>query len=174
MNLLESALAGLEEARRHIGQSLLSLLGLVLGTGSIVTVLALFGGQAALTQAFIAEVGGLGTVIVRDRDQALTPSARELASKRLTYRDAAFLKDRATSLLPQLRAERLEEIGIDFSVLYPSSALIFPHIERDELRQVTCRAFSRACPKTGNSMAARSATTAMMTSNSTSVKPLPW
>lgn len=50
--------------------------------------------------------------------------------------------DRATSLLPQLRAERLEEIGIDFSVLYPSSALIFPHIERDELRQVTCRAFN--------------------------------
>jgi predicted TIM-barrel fold metal-dependent hydrolase len=50
--------------------------------------------------------------------------------------------DRATSLLPQLRAERLEEIGIDFSVLYPSSALIFPHIEDTELRQVTCRAFN--------------------------------
>jgi putative ABC transport system permease protein len=99
VNLLESALAGLEEARRHIGQTLLSLLGLVLGTGSIVTVLALFGGQAALTQEFIAEVGGVGTVIVRDRDQALTPSARELASERLTYRDAAFLKERAASLL---------------------------------------------------------------------------
>ncbi|MGH7340423.1 MAG: ABC transporter permease, partial [Candidatus Rokuibacteriota bacterium] len=99
MNLLESALAGLEEARRHIGQTVLSLLGLVLGAASIVTVLALFGGQGQLTRAFIEEVGGIGTVIVRDRDQALTPSARELASKRLTYRDAAFLKDRATSLL---------------------------------------------------------------------------
>ena len=99
MNLLESALAGLEEARRHIGQTLLSLLGLVLGTASIVTVLALFGGQATHTRRFIEEVGGIGTVIVYDRDQALTPSARELASERLTYRDAAFLKDRAASLL---------------------------------------------------------------------------
>jgi predicted TIM-barrel fold metal-dependent hydrolase len=48
--------------------------------------------------------------------------------------------DRATALVPKLRAERLVEIGIDFSVLYPSSALIFPHIEDEELRQVTCRA----------------------------------
>ena len=49
---------GLEEARRHIGQTLLSLLGLVLGTASIVTVLALFGGQATHTRRFIEEVGG--------------------------------------------------------------------------------------------------------------------
>jgi len=99
VNLFESALTGLDEARRHLGQTLLSLLGLVLGTGSIVTVLALFGGQAALTQAFINEVGGVGTIIVSNRDQRLQPSPRELASKRLTYRDAAFLKSRAASLL---------------------------------------------------------------------------
>ncbi|MGH7645731.1 MAG: ABC transporter permease, partial [Gemmatimonadales bacterium] len=99
VNLLESALTGLDEARRHIGQTVLSLLGLVLGTCSIVTVLALFGGQAKQTQRFIEEVGGVGTVIVSNRDQALTPTARELASKRLTYRDAAFLKARARTLL---------------------------------------------------------------------------
>jgi predicted TIM-barrel fold metal-dependent hydrolase len=50
--------------------------------------------------------------------------------------------DRATALLPKLRAERLEEIGIDFSVLYPSGALFYPHIERAELRQVACRALN--------------------------------
>lgn len=50
--------------------------------------------------------------------------------------------DRAVSLIPELRAERLEEIGIDFSVLYPSSALIFPHIEDAELRQTICRALN--------------------------------
>ncbi len=98
MNLLESALAGLDEARRHLGQTLLSLLGLVLGTGSIVTVLALFGGQSTLTRQFIEEVGGVGTIIVSDRDQALRPSPRELASRRLTFRDAAFLKERARTL----------------------------------------------------------------------------
>lgn len=50
--------------------------------------------------------------------------------------------DRATSLIPALRSERLEEIGIDFSVLYPSSALFFPHIDPAELRQVACRALN--------------------------------
>ncbi len=98
MSLLESLLTGLDEARRHWGQTALSLLGLVLGTASIVTVLALFGGQTALTQSFLEQVGGVGTIIVSNRDLPIRPSARELGSDRLTYRDAQFLKRRATTL----------------------------------------------------------------------------
>ena len=99
MNLIESLLTGLDEARRHWGQTLLSLLGLILGTGSIVTVLALFGGQTALTEQFLNEVGGRGTIIVSDREASAHPRARELASKRLTFHDAQFLRDRATTLM---------------------------------------------------------------------------
>ncbi len=98
MNLVESLLTGLDEARRHWGQTLLSLLGLILGTGSIVTVLALFGGQTALTEQFLSEVGGRGTIIVSDRERSAHPNARELASKRLTFKDAQYLRDRATAL----------------------------------------------------------------------------
>ena len=98
MTFLEALLVGLDEARRHLGQTVLSLLGLVLGTASIVTVLALFGGQTRHTQDYIAEVGGYGTIIGRDREQSEQPTARELASERLTYRDAAYLKERATML----------------------------------------------------------------------------
>lgn len=98
MNLLESLLTGLDEARRHWGQTVLSLLGLVLGTGSIVTVLALFGGQTALTEQFLNEVGGRGTIIVSDRERSAHPGARELASKRLTFRDAQYLRERAGAL----------------------------------------------------------------------------
>jgi len=98
VSLLDALLVGLAEARRHLGQTLLSLLGLILGTGSIVTVLALFGGQSKVTQDYIAEVGGFGTVIVRDREQSQRPTARQLASDRLTYRDARYLKQRATTL----------------------------------------------------------------------------
>lgn len=98
MNFLESLLTGLDEARRHWGQTVLSLLGLILGTGSIVTVLALFGGQTALTEQFLSEVGGRGTIIVSDREPSASPRARELASKRLTFRDAQYLRDRATAL----------------------------------------------------------------------------
>lgn len=99
MTLLDSIATGLDEARRHWGQTVLSLLGLVLGTSSIVTVLALFGGQAALTQQYMDEVGGVGTVIVRNREQSLTPSARERASRRVSYRDAELLRGRAPAVL---------------------------------------------------------------------------
>jgi ABC-type antimicrobial peptide transport system permease subunit len=98
MTLFESLLTGLDEARRHWGQTLLSLLGLVLGTASIVTVLALFGGQAALTQKYLDEVGGVGTLVVQNRDQAASPTARDLASRRLTWRDAEFLGRQARTL----------------------------------------------------------------------------
>jgi len=99
VNFVESLLTGLDEARRHWGQTLLSLLGLILGTASIVTVLALFGGQTALTEQFLNEVGGRGTIIVSDRERSAHPGARELASKRLTFHDAQYLRDRASALL---------------------------------------------------------------------------
>jgi len=50
--------------------------------------------------------------------------------------------DKATSYSPGLLHDRLDEIGIDFAVLYPTTGLVFPHIEPDELRQVACRAYN--------------------------------
>ncbi|MGQ0702439.1 MAG: ABC transporter permease [Gemmatimonadales bacterium] len=98
MGILESLLSGLGEARRRLGQTLLSLLGLILGTASIVAVLALFGGQAKNTQKYLDEVGGVGTIIVRDRPLPPTPGPRDLASKRLTYADARYLRARSRTL----------------------------------------------------------------------------
>jgi len=50
--------------------------------------------------------------------------------------------DRATALFPRLLYERLDEFGIDFTVLYPSCGLIMVPMEDDELRRATCRAFN--------------------------------
>jgi predicted TIM-barrel fold metal-dependent hydrolase len=50
--------------------------------------------------------------------------------------------DRATASLPRLFAARLEELGIDFSVVYPSIGLIPIGFADDELRQASCRAFN--------------------------------
>jgi predicted TIM-barrel fold metal-dependent hydrolase len=47
--------------------------------------------------------------------------------------------DLATATLPKLLYERLDEIGLDFTVLYPSLALVFPEIEDEELRRAACR-----------------------------------
>ena len=51
--------------------------------------------------------------------------------------------DRATAMLPRLLYERLDEIGLDFAVLYPSSFMLFaPFIRDAELRRAACRAFN--------------------------------
>lgn len=50
--------------------------------------------------------------------------------------------DRATAMLPRLLYERLDELGLDFSVLYPTTGLAVPFISNDEVRRATCRAFN--------------------------------
>ena len=50
--------------------------------------------------------------------------------------------DRSTAMLPRLLHERMDEVGMDFVVLYPTIGLGFPHIYDDELRQAACRAFN--------------------------------
>jgi predicted TIM-barrel fold metal-dependent hydrolase len=47
--------------------------------------------------------------------------------------------DLATATLPRLLYERLDETGLDFTVLYPSLALIFPDLEDEEARRAACR-----------------------------------
>jgi predicted TIM-barrel fold metal-dependent hydrolase len=50
--------------------------------------------------------------------------------------------DRATEMLPRLLYERLDEFGIDFTVLYPTSGLGVAFHHDDETRRATCRAFN--------------------------------
>ncbi|MEE2665363.1 MAG: amidohydrolase family protein [Myxococcota bacterium] len=50
------------------------------------------------------------------------------------------VSDRATSHLPALLYQRLDEFGIDFAVLYPSMSLAFLDLMDDELAPVLCRA----------------------------------
>lgn len=51
-------------------------------------------------------------------------------------------RDRVTVTLPNLLYERLDEFGMDFTILYPTGNLLLPHLEDAELRQVACRAFN--------------------------------
>ena len=51
-------------------------------------------------------------------------------------------RDRASSYLPALLHERLDELGIDFTVLYPSLGLSLVSIPDDEVRQVACRVYN--------------------------------
>lgn len=52
--------------------------------------------------------------------------------------------DRATAMLPRLLYERLDEIGVDFALLYPTYGLIVTALGDEELRRALARAFNRA------------------------------
>jgi predicted TIM-barrel fold metal-dependent hydrolase len=50
--------------------------------------------------------------------------------------------DRATAMFPKLLYQRLDEIGIDFGVLYPTHGLFALGLDAAELRTAACRAFN--------------------------------
>ncbi len=50
--------------------------------------------------------------------------------------------DRATAMLPRLMHERLDEIGLDFAVVYPTYGLIIFNIANDEIRRGSARGFN--------------------------------
>ena len=74
-------------------------------------------------------------------------SPDELRDKRPTVRTWWLVPsrntvDRATASLPRLLAERMDDLGLDFSVLFPSSGLAFVRIQDEELRRACCRAYN--------------------------------
>lgn len=51
--------------------------------------------------------------------------------------------DRATATLPNLYAERMDELGIDYSILYPSAGLFLVTLPDPEVRAEVVRAYNR-------------------------------
>lgn len=52
-------------------------------------------------------------------------------------------RDRATAMLPKLLYERMDELGLDFAVLYPTAGALFaPFLRDEEVRRAACRAFN--------------------------------
>ncbi|MEE8164891.1 MAG: amidohydrolase family protein [Myxococcota bacterium] len=57
----------------------------------------------------------------------------------LPMRDA---RDRATVIFPKLLHERMDELGLDFSVLYPTWGLMVANVDDEEIRRAACRAMN--------------------------------
>ena len=55
---------------------------------------------------------------------------------------AANTTDLATAVIPRFMYDRLDELGIDFSVLYPTKGFGIAGIEDPEIRQGVCRGFN--------------------------------
>src|SRR5256712_11184016 len=50
--------------------------------------------------------------------------------------------DRAPAMLPRLMYERLDDLGIDFCVVYPTAGLGFHRMQDTRLRRAICRAYN--------------------------------
>ena len=58
-------------------------------------------------------------------------------------RPMGIAEDRAASCFPRYLHSRMDELGCDVSVIYPSTGLAFLQLPSDELRQGACRALNR-------------------------------
>src|SRR5436309_8707863 len=93
MILLESILDGIRDIKDHFGRTMLQLVGIILGAGSIVATfsLSVAGKSAAMNYYKIS--GGIQKISVFDKPTGkVTLDAKALASKGLTYHDAMVLK----------------------------------------------------------------------------------
>ena len=50
--------------------------------------------------------------------------------------------DRATAMMPRLMYERLDDLGIDFCVVYPTAGLAYHRMEDTRMRRAICRAYN--------------------------------
>jgi len=50
--------------------------------------------------------------------------------------------DRATAMMPRLFRERMDDFGLDFSIVYSTLALFVARLDDEELRRATCRALN--------------------------------
>jgi predicted TIM-barrel fold metal-dependent hydrolase len=57
-------------------------------------------------------------------------------------RQTTNTRDRATAMMPKMLYDRLDEIGLDFAVIYPTGGLSIPRITDDETRRAVIRGFN--------------------------------
>ena len=67
---------------------------------------------------------------------------RRVALPNFWNRQAENTLDRATAMMPKMLYERLDEIGSDFAVIYPTAWLRLPRIRDDETRRAVIRAYN--------------------------------
>ena len=111
-----------------------------------------------LTTVFLEYLRETAGPAVADRFEASAPYARwsepwrpDVETRRRTWTGQANLwgwptlntLDRATATLPRLYASRMDDLGIDFSILYPSAGLFIVNLADADLREEVVRAYNR-------------------------------
>jgi putative ABC transport system permease protein len=93
MILLESIIDGIRDIKDHFGRTMLQLLGIILGAGSIVATFSLSVAGKKQAMEYYKVSGGLERIWISDKPTGkVTLGAKALASKGLTYGDVTALK----------------------------------------------------------------------------------
>ncbi len=98
-SLWDSVVDGVVDMAAHKSRSILQMVGIILGVGSVVATFGLIDGGRRQGQKFWEETGGIKKMLVRDQDaRELRQNAQQRKSKGLTYDDALTIKAQATTL----------------------------------------------------------------------------
>lgn len=109
--------------------------------------------SSALIADYIRELAGpeLAAKYLKTRDMDVAPKWHSVSDEerlRLRYRRQVWwlfpakAKEQATFRLPGLFYERMDEMGLDFSIMYPTLGLLLEGIRDDELRGAAIRAYN--------------------------------
>lgn len=87
--------------------------------------------------------GVFGAQVVKTLSQSVVERRQQrIAQEAFWALPTKNTRDRATAMMPRLLYERMEELGLDFTVLYPTAGLGLPRIPDAHVRKTTCRAFN--------------------------------
>jgi len=99
MILLESILDGIRDIKDHFGRTMLQLIGVILGAGSIVATFSLSVAGKERAMEFYRITGGIERIWVSDKPTGkVTLDAKALASKGLTYGDVRAIRHEAKEI----------------------------------------------------------------------------
>src|SRR3989440_7888393 len=97
-------------------------------------------------------IGGDAAVEALDMASARIPNSlrmsvaerrrRRIGQEAFWSRPTKNPPDRATAMMPKLLYERLDDIGLDFCVVYPTAGLGYYRLPPDKLRRALCRAYN--------------------------------
>lgn len=99
MLILEAIIDGIRDIKDHFGRTLLQLLGIILGAGSIVATFSLSVAGKEASMKFYRVSGGIERIFIGNKDTGkITLDAKALASKGLTYADAVAVREEAKNI----------------------------------------------------------------------------
>lgn len=99
MLILEAIIGGILDIKDHFGRTMLQLLGIILGAGSIVATFSLSIAGKEASMKFYRVSGGVERIWIGDRPNGkVTLDAKALANKGLTYADALALRTHAKEI----------------------------------------------------------------------------